>query len=181
MGRSLKHESTSASQRMPSGAVILPLPWSTAPPLAERLVLPEATLTPKHELHLTLLSSMEANALDRARATRDAWRQLVDDAWQQTSSIALTGPYWLLCADKPEGRIWSVVVMVRAAAFPRLRALAASRSGGIIAADAPAHLTLFVAGRARGIGLPSRQEFERLRVRRLTRSERLASHRPQPG
>ena len=162
----------------PSGAVILPLPWSIAPPLAERLVLPEATLAPKHELHLTLLSSAEADALDRASAAPHAWRQLVDDAWQQTPSIELTGPYWLLCADRIEGRIWSVVVMVRAAAFPRLRELAASRSGGIIAADAPAHLTLFVAGRARGIGLPSRQEFERLRVRRLSRSERLALHRP---
>lgn len=141
-------------------------------------MLPETTLTPKHELHLTLLSSAEADALDRASAAPDGWRQLVDDAWRQSPSIELSGPYWLLCADKPEGRIWSVVVMVRAAAFPRLRERASERSGGAVAADAPAHLTLFVAGHARGIGVPSRREFERLRVRRLTRGERLAAHRP---
>lgn len=154
-----------------SGAVILPLPWSIAPPLPPRLVLPEATLTAKDELHLTLLSSLEAAALDASRAAADAWRRWHDADPIDPAKVALDGPWWLLRADKPEGTAWSVVAMARCAAFERFRARVAQASHGAIAADAPAHVTLFVAGDPRGIGLPSRAVFEAARVRQLAPAE----------
>lgn len=154
-----------------SGAVILPLPWSIAPPLPPRLVMPEITLAAKNELHLTLLSSMEAAALDAAQCAADAWRRWHDVDPVDPAMVALDGPWWLLRADKPEGTAWSVVAMARCAAFGRFRARVAQASHGAIAADAPAHVTLFVAGDPRGIGLPSKAAFQSASVRRLTRDE----------
>lgn len=162
--------------RMSSGAVVVPLAWSIAPPLVSSLVLPEVTLRPKDELHLTLLSSTEARALDAALGRPEAWRQLHDEDPLDPSTLALDGPWWLLRADKPEGTAWSVVAMARCAAFLRLRTRAAQASRDAIAADAPAHVTLFVAGDKRGIGLPSRAVFEAARVRRLWQANVPTAH-----
>ncbi len=163
-----------APVRTDSGAVILPLPWSVAPDLAPRLSLPEIELVAKDELHLTLLSSADADRLDSATGGRDAWRALLGagdpDAWR----VTLGDAWWLLRADKAEGPAWSVVALADCPAFTRFRARAAQATRDAIAADAPAHVTLYVAGDPRGIGLPSGAEFERCRVRRLSARERMS-------
>lgn len=154
--------------RTDGGAVILPLPWSIAPPLAPRLRLPEVELQAKDELHLTVLSSAEAEALDAATGEPDSWRRLLADDPIEAGAVILDDARWLLRADKPEGRAWSVVAMARCPAFERCRARAASATDGAVAGDAPAHVTLYVAGDPRGIGLPSKAAFDASRVRRLS-------------
>ena len=169
------HAPVAPPLRTASGAVILPLPWTMAPPLAPRLVLPEITLAAKEELHLTLLSSAEAESLDAATGAPDAWRQLLVDGPIAPASVLLTGAWWLLRADKPDGPAWSVVAMARCPPFDRFRARTAAATDGAVAGDAPPHVTLYVAGDARGIGLPSRAVFEARRLRRLGRAERSAA------
>jgi hypothetical protein len=163
-----------APVRTDSGAVILPLPWSIAPGLAPRLALPEVALFPKDELHLTLLSSADADRLDSATGGRDAWRALLGEGDPDAWRVTLGDAWWLLRADKAEGPAWSVIALADCPAFTRLRARAAGISHGAIAPDAPAHVTLYVAGDRRGIGLPSGAEFERCRVRRLRARARMS-------
>ncbi len=162
---------TATPIRTDSGAVILPLPWSVAPSPVPRLGLAETELVAKDELHLTLLGSAEANRLDAVAGKREAWRVLCSaehpDGWRAT----VGGEWWLLRAHKPDGVAWSVIALAHCAAWSRFRARAAEKSRGEIRADAPAHVTLYVAGCPRGIGLPSRTDFERFRLRRLTPDE----------
>lgn len=170
-------DATTASEpiRTAAGAVLVPLPWSVAPPLAPRLRLPEVLLARKDELHLTLLSSAEAEALDARIGRRDAWRDLAgpDSAFRPR----LRADWWLLRAEKPEGLAHAVVARARCPAFEAFRRRAAAVAPAAIAADAPAHVTLYVAGDPRGIGLPSRARFEACRIRRLSVAERRAARR----
>lgn len=161
--------------RTDSGAVILPLPWSIAPALTPRLRLPEVELKPKDELHLTVLSSAEAEALDAITGETDSWRRLLADDPIEPDAVILDDARWLLRADKPGGTAWSVVAMARCPAFERCRARAAIATDGAVADDAPAHVTLYVAGDPRGIGLPSRAAFDASRVRRLDPAEGAAA------
>jgi hypothetical protein len=166
--------------RTSSGAVIVPLVWSGPPPLSPRLALPEVILVPKEELHLTLLSSAEASAIDESKGSPAAWSELVEKFGRGAHRLEFTGSWWLLRSGKPEGPAWSVVARVRCPAFEAFRRRASAASSGAVSASAPAHVTLFVAGDARGIGLPTRQRFRTTRLRRLDKGERLkALHAPQ--
>lgn len=166
--------------RTSSGAVIVPLAWSAAPPLSPRLALPEVILVPKEELHLTLLSSAEASAIEESKGSPVGWSELVENFAREARRLEITGSWWLLRAEKPEGPAWSVVARVRCPAFDIFRRRVSAASSGAVSANAPAHVTLFVAGDARGIGLPTGQRFRSTRLRQLDKEERLkALHDPQ--
>jgi hypothetical protein len=155
--------------RSPRGSVILPVPWSFVPPLVETLDLPEAPFARKDELHLTLLSREEA---DRAAVNspegewaayfaRHDWRLRLTDRW-------------FVLQDKVDGRtVRSVIAEVDCDALNAFR----QELGYAAATELPGtlpHVTLWVAGQRKGIGLASLADFEAKRVRALDDAEREA-------
>lgn len=159
--------------RTSSGAVIVPLACEAIPPLIRRLDLPEVSLAAKEEVHLTLLSSAEASALDAATGEPAEWSDFAEKFQCEAQRFEITGSWWLLRSEKPEGPAWSVVARLRCPAFAVFRRRISIASARAVSADAPPHVTLFVAGDPRGIGLPTGLRFRATRVRRLDASERM--------
>lgn len=153
--------------RSTHGSVVLPLPWSFAPPLAELLDLPEVLLARKDELHLTLLSRREA---ERAAATtaESEWRGFFE---RHDWNLRLTDR-WTLLQDVEDGRrVYSVVAEVDCPALNAFRADVGYASATVIEATLP-HVTLWVAGGTKGIGLCSLADVAAKKVRALDGAER---------
>ncbi len=149
----------------PAGSVILPLP---APPFADR----ESTfrvdaleLQLKHEFHVTLLNRAQGKRAQAkpipggtAAAALPALFAELDWQWRAT------GLRWLLREDlegKPVKH--SVIELLEMPAFNAFRRRAQDLLQEPVP-PAPAHVTLYVAGNAGGIGLDDDGEFLRLRV-----------------
>lgn len=155
--------------RSPRGSVVLPLPWSFVPPLVPVLDLPEAALSRKDELHLTLLSRAEAEAAAATLPERDWATWYARHAW----TPRLTDR-WFLLQDVEDGRpVRSVVAAVACEALNAFR-----RDFGYAAAvtleETMPHVTLWVAGTTTGIGLSSRADVTSKTVRALGAAEREA-------
>ena len=153
--------------RSARGSVILPLPWSFVPPLAATLDLPEAPLVRKAELHLTLLSRPEADAA-AATLPESEWCAWFD---RRDWDLRLTDRWFLLAAKDAGHTVRSVIAEIDCDALNVFR-----REFGYAAAvpleDTLPHVTLWVDGKATGIGLASLAEFDARCVRRLTARER---------
>lgn len=147
--------------RSNTGSVILPLPTSFAPRLA-MVRLPEAELTPKRELHVTLLSTGEASAVARSLPESE-WEKMFQ---QQSWHLGLTGRAFLLGEDKPDGKVWSVIAELEDSAVNVFRR-ALSQASGVALPDTLPHVTLWVAGSDLGIGLGSREEFSQRLIRKI--------------
>ena len=155
--------------RSAHGSVVLPLPWSFVPPLAERLVLPEATLSRKDELHLTLLSRTEAERL-AGGTSEDEWRGFFA---RHDWAMRLTDR-WRLLRDVEDGAVVrTVVAEIECDALNAFRTDVGYAAAIVLEPTLP-HVTLWVDGTTKGIGLASFADVERCSVRRLTAAEREA-------
>ena len=153
--------------RSPRGSVVLPLPWSFVPPLADRLVLPEATLSRKDELHLTLLSRTEAERL-AGGTSEDEWRGFFA---RHDWAMRLTDRWRLLRDVEGAAAVRTVVAEVECDALNLFRAEVGYAAAIVLEPTLP-HVTLWVDGTTKGIGLSSFADVERCSVRRLTATER---------
>ena len=153
--------------RSERGSVVLPLPWSFAPPLAELLDLPEVLLARKDELHLTLLSRDEAERAARTTSESE-WRGFFA---RHDWTLRLTDR-WTLLHDVEDGhRVWSVVAAVECPALNAFRADVGYAAATVLEETLP-HVTLWVAGNTKGIGLCSLADVERRTLRALHGAER---------
>jgi hypothetical protein len=143
------------------GVLVLPLSGLPARALPEACEIDGVTLLRKSEFHLTLLSRTEANSV-RVRLA-DAEIESLFSAQEWTCRAS--GPCWLLRKFCDDSRVAnSVVVLCAAPALNEFRAAVAGRCD-VALPPVPAHVTLFVAGRERGIGLSSYEDFHAFRVR----------------
>ena len=149
------------------GSVVLPLPWSFVPPLAATLVLPEATLSRKDELHLTLLSRTEAGRL-AAGTSEDEWRAFFA---RHDWSMRLTDRWRLLREIEGSTTAHAVVAEIECDALNTFRTDVGYAAAIVLEPTLP-HVTLWVDGTTKGIGLSSFADVERCSVRRLTAAER---------
>ena len=155
--------------RTATGSVILPLPWTFVPPLAAVLDLPEAPLARKAELHLTLLARDEA-ARVATNAPEAGWRAYFGrHDWR----LRLTDRWTLLHDPAGTAGAFSVIAAVDAPALNLFRR-ELGRAAAIDLPDTLPHVTLWVAGDTKGIGVASLAEFARRQVRALTDAEREA-------
>ena len=148
------------------GSLLLPLPAAATRAPAPSLELEGLSLARKIEFHVTLLdralgARVQAPAAGGAPAARlPALFAAQDWDWRAT------GERWLLLEARPEGANHSVVELLEMPALARFRAQVGELLGETLP-DPPAHVTLYVAGDPIGIGIASRADFERLRLRRL--------------
>jgi hypothetical protein len=147
-------------QRTPRGSLILPLPFALFPGLPATLALPEGRFTRKDELHLTVLSRREAAAVAETLPAA-AWpAHLAAHDWRVTPTTRR-----FLLRDEEDGRIvQSVIAEVDCAALNACRREFAEASGARLPDTLP-HVTLFVDGAAKGIGLVSTGDFKAKCVR----------------
>lgn len=145
---------------------ILPIPPAAWPPPEAPLTVNGITLAPKRELHITLVGSALGEELqrsfgDRAAGLLDAQIQCRDWRWERT------GTHVLLRRRDGSGddaeTAYSVIERVRLPAMSGLhRAL-----GGLLGRQLPVpppHVTLYVAGREKGIGVRSPRHLRALRI-----------------
>lgn len=152
--------------RSPGGTVVLPL--HRAPP-AQPLELAEVTLVPKAELHATLIGRGLAARLERSfdrgwlEARLHGAFDRLDWRW------APTGEFHLLCrtAQRDDGtraEVWSVIERLQMPALAGLHRSIGRWLGSQLALPPP-HVTLYVAGKAKGIGVPSERALRAWCVR----------------
>lgn len=145
------------------GTLVLPLPGSWLESLPPLLEVDGVVLGRKSEAHLTLLDRKAAAQVRRACAEAVVRAAFLAQDW----SMQATGERWLLRKDLPSGRTaHALITMVDAPGFAAFRA-ALGRACGVELPEAMAHVTLYVAGKPTGIGLPDVAAFHRLRVKRV--------------
>jgi len=139
------------------GSLVLTWPgFLHAFPLPGEWAIDGCLLQRKQEFHLTVLGRHEAERV-RGHVDDDAVRACFEGfAW---SPGAMTACWYLVSAD-PDRR--SIVATFEAAALNPFRAQLAQRSGVDLSATVP-HVTLFVSGSPKGIGIESVAAFEALR------------------
>lgn len=155
-------------RRTPRGSVILPLPWSLLPSLAPSLALAEAVFDRKDELHLTVLSRAETSAVCAALGAVALDAGLSRHDW----SVRITPRWFVLRADEDGRTVHSVIAEADCPALNSCRR-ALAHTSGVALADTLPHVTVFLAGTTKGIGLSSLVEFEARRVRRLDERDEL--------
>lgn len=153
------------------GTLVLPLPACWLDGLPPLLEIDGVALGRKSEAHLTVLDR-EACAAVRNACREDEVRALFHaQAW----TVAATGERWLLRKPLAAGKLaHSVVAIVRAPGLAAFRQ-ALQAHCGVALPEALPHVTLYVAGKPTGIGVPDVAAFERLRVRRIDTAGRLQS------
>jgi len=145
------------------GTLVLPLPSSWLESLPPLLEVDGLVLGRKSEAHLTLLDR-EATA----RVRQACGETLVREAFlAQDWSMQASGERWLLRKDLPSGRTaHALIALLHAPGLSAFRA-ALGRRCGVELPEAVPHVTLYVAGKPTGIGLPDMASFHRLRVKRI--------------
>jgi hypothetical protein len=149
------------------GTLVLPLPacWLAGlPPLLE---VDGVVLGRKSEAHLTLLDREAAARIREACPDDEVQALFRAHDW----TVLATGERWLLRKTLASGRIAHSLVAIVAA--PGLSAFRRDLVAycGVPLPEALAHVTLYVAGKPTGIGVPDVDAFARLRVRRLDEGE----------
>lgn len=152
--------------RSATGSVILPLHIDLGGCPAT-LSLPEITLRRKTEVHLTLLSTREAELL-ASRLLEAEWQNAFDgEQWE----IGLLDEFELLCEERAsEPTRFSVIRHMHCPSLNAFRQQLAEAAGMDLAETLP-HVTLYTAGHERGIGLSSLADHARFRIRALAREE----------
>lgn len=147
----------------PHGTLVLPLPacWLEGRPAL--LEVDGVLLERKHEAHLTLLDRVAAALVREACVEEVVRAQFQAHDWR----VVPGAEHWLLRRTLGPGRVaHSVIEIVHAPGLAAFRSSLGARCG-VQLPEAPPHVTLYVAGKPTGIGVPDRETFERLRVRRL--------------
>jgi hypothetical protein len=149
------------------GALVLPLPSFPGRALPVRCEIDGITLQRKAEFHLTLLSQTESESV-RTRLDDGAIASMFAGMnW----TCRAAGSCWFLRKVEDDGdTAHSVVMLCEAPAVNEFRSALSSRCA-VALEPAPAHVTLFVAGQALGIGLSSHGDFHARRVRVVAESE----------
>ncbi|GAB3739996.1 hypothetical protein GCM10028794_24210 [Silanimonas algicola] len=131
------------------------------------LSLPEITLSRKAEVHLTLLSTREAELL-AGHLPEAEWQNAFDgEQWE----IGLLDEFELLREERAsEPTRFSVIRHLHCLALNAFRQRLAEAAGMGLAETLP-HVTLYTAGHERGIGLSSMADHARFRIRSLARAE----------
>ena len=150
------------------GSLPLPLPMAECARLATTptLRVGELLLERKREFHVSLLNRTLGARVHEPRAggalagALPALFAVLDWSWRAS------GERWLLLESAQGKTTHSVIELIDMPAFARFRAAVGERLGEALP-DAPAHITLYVAGDPAGIGLDSQAEFERLRLHPL--------------
>jgi hypothetical protein len=144
----------------------LALPTATSSAPRRIAFLADVAFQAKAELHMTLLSTREAETL-AGRLPELAWSKVFEgETWQMTPS----GRVVLLQELKPPGLEYSLVTPVDCPSLNRFRVRLAAESGLNLPVTLP-HVTLWIRPSGRGIGLASLAEYERCRVRELAPEE----------
>jgi hypothetical protein len=148
------------------GSLVLPLPDEAFAQLPPALSLDGIEFERKREFHVTLLdreTGTRIRSQELAGALRPSVRELFEgEDWQ----CQRTDARWLLREDKPGGPVHSIIELLDLPALVRFRHNVGWAQGQPLP-PTPAHVTLYVAGTPIGIGLSSKEEFQRLRLRRL--------------
>jgi len=148
------------------GSLLLPLPDARFAQMPEALSLEGIEFQRKREFHVTLLdreTGARIRAQELAGGVRPSVRELFEgEDWQCRRSDAR----WLLREQLPEGTVHSIIELLDMPALVRFRHNVGWAHGQPLP-PTPAHVTLYVAGSESGIGLASKEEFQRLRLRRL--------------
>jgi hypothetical protein len=146
------------------GSLVLPLRRDAFAHAQAPIIVEDIDFQPKAEWHVTLLNRRLTEMALRTPISgghvidglRDAFDAL-DWRWRGT------GERWLLREEAGGTVAHSIIELVDMPAFAPFRREAA-RLLGTQVPRAPAHVTLYVAGTTRGIGVDSEASFERLRV-----------------
>lgn len=154
--------------------LILPVAPTRWPPPAGGVTVDGIDLQPKEELHITLVGGKlgrelvsvfgKARARERVAAAFDARH------WE----FERTGRYLLLRKAAGDGKgarpVHSIIEMVDLPAMASFQRSLGEALGRELPMP-PAHVTLYVAGRRRGIGVSSEVELRALRVRDVAATE----------
>lgn len=153
-------------ERSDTGSVLFRFPESGAPNPPRTQWLDGLMFESKPELHLTLLSSKEADAL-AAQLPEAAWGDALDSLdW----TLRTSGKAAILKETKPTGLEYSLVIPVECPAVNTLRGRLSAMSG-VALADTVPHVTLWVRPASRGIGIESVKQYNECLVRELEPGE----------
>lgn len=146
--------------RSDTGSVILPLRDGRLRLHPDSLDVDGLPLRAKEEVHLTLLSSGEAEAV-AAHLTVSAWEAAFNSLdWR----LAPCGSAVLLQEKKATGLEYSIVAPVECPAVNAFRRQL-SEASGVLLPDTVPHVTLWVRPGGRGIGISSQAQYQDCRVR----------------
>lgn len=153
----------------PSGALVLPIPTRFWTPPSSPVQVDGLRFVPKAELHVTLLGQDKLRRLyGESRLQRAAVRAALRAAFADTDWFFARGGPRLRLQKRCTGgaRIGSVVELIDqpglAAFVARVRA-----ATGVDVPAGPAHVTLYTAGDARGIGVPDEAALREFTVREV--------------
>ena len=140
--------------------LLLPIPRAAWPPPEGPVTIDGVTLRPKRELHVTLVGNALGRALAGTDGVREAFEAL-DWTWRRTGRRSL-----LRAPPKVRGAPdrHAVVEHVAMPAMGRFHAALGDLLGRPLPVPPP-HVTLFVAGTPKGIGLPDPATLARREVR----------------
>lgn len=154
--------------------LLLPVPRSRWAPPAGPVTLDGVELHPKEELHVTLIGSMLGSELRRSLAPARLDREIAALLDRLDWSFTRTGRCLLLRkASLGEGHrrvAHSVIECIDMPAMADFHQALGKLLGRQLPIP-PAHVTLYVAGRARGIGVPDPRRLRALAVRVLAPGE----------
>lgn len=164
-----------ASVRLsPQHTLVLPIPPRAWPPPAQSVTLDGLVFAPKRELHITLVGSALGRALRAAVDARSLDAELDTAVAAQDWRFARTGRLLRLqksIGDEGARRMTgSIIERIELPAMVSFHA-ALSRLLGHPLPVPPAHVTLYTQGSAKGIGVASEAELQRLAVRGIEASE----------
>ena len=155
-----------------AGTLLLPVDPAEWPPPARGIELDRVHFAPKDELHVTLVGRALGESLRTAIADGRVARADLDAA-VTTQDWRLRRGGELLRLQKRGGDGALVGSIIERVALPSMAKLHA-RLGELVGRELPApppHVTLYVAGRAEGIGVASEAELRRLVVRKVAEEE----------
>ena len=148
------------------GSLVLPLPSQAFAGLPAQFEAEGLRLERKREFHVTLLDRAAGARVHAPRPGGIVAQGLPDFFARLDWRWRASGERWLLLESKPGSTSHSLVELLDMPAYASFRAEVGARLGEALP-EAPAHVTLYVAGDPVGIGVPSQAAFERLRLRRV--------------
>jgi len=155
-----------------AGTLLLPVDPAHWPPPAQGVELDGLHFAPKGELHLTLVGRALGESLRNALADgRVAASELEYAIGAQDWQFRRGGGFLRLQKRTGDGAVaGSIIERVALPAMAKLHA----RLGELVGRELPVpppHVTLYVAGRAEGIGVASEAELRELVVREVAEEE----------
>lgn len=151
-----------------SGRLLIPVDVGRFAHLPAELSVDGIALRLKHEFHVTVLNEDSVTLLGQRLKEEPQLRSQLDDhcarlSWQWECAYE----HWLVRYQPPDEPLaHSVILLIDMPAANSLRRWLDSQLNMALG-PVPAHITLYVAGREKGIGLANMTEFQARAVRRL--------------